>query len=244
MHRARVEKHRFGGAMRQAGIVAAAGLYALDHNVERLAEDHARARRLAEAWVAQGVPIDLERVQTNFVQLDVEALGLGEWEAIDLLQERRCCALADDAAGSAPRRHAPRPRATTTSNGRSSSCRRRWERMSTPDALDRLLAERQADRLPSVAAAVVRKGELVWSNAVGAADYDDGREATPDTQYRIGSITKTFTATAIMQLRAEGSSTSTTGSSSTSTASRTARRRSGGCCATSRACSARRGRCS
>src|SRR5207247_5832852 len=42
MHRARVEKHRFGGAMRQAGIVAAAGVYALDHNVERLAEDHAR----------------------------------------------------------------------------------------------------------------------------------------------------------------------------------------------------------
>ncbi len=50
MARARVEKHRFGGAMRQAGIVAAAGLYALEHNVERLADDHARARRLAEGW--------------------------------------------------------------------------------------------------------------------------------------------------------------------------------------------------
>src|ERR1700689_394034 len=48
MHRARIEKHRFGGAMRQAGIVAAAGVYALDHNVERLAEDHAPARRLPE----------------------------------------------------------------------------------------------------------------------------------------------------------------------------------------------------
>ena len=48
MVRARMEKHRFGGAMRQAGIVAAAGLYALDHNVDRLADDHARARRLAE----------------------------------------------------------------------------------------------------------------------------------------------------------------------------------------------------
>lgn len=78
--------------------------------------------------------------------------------------------------------------------------------MSTSDtgALDRLLRERQADRLPSVAAAVVRKGEQVWANAVGAADYDEGREATPDTQYRIGSITKTFTATAIMQLRDAG----------------------------------------
>jgi CubicO group peptidase (beta-lactamase class C family) len=76
--------------------------------------------------------------------------------------------------------------------------------VSTPDALDRLLQERQADRLPSVAAAVVRKGEQVWANAVGSADYDAKREATPDTQYRIGSITKTFTATAIMQLRDVG----------------------------------------
>jgi CubicO group peptidase (beta-lactamase class C family) len=71
-------------------------------------------------------------------------------------------------------------------------------------ALDRMLQQRQADRLPSVAAAVVHKGEQVWANAVGSASYDDDREATPDTQYRIGSITKTFTATAIMQLRDAG----------------------------------------
>jgi CubicO group peptidase (beta-lactamase class C family) len=70
--------------------------------------------------------------------------------------------------------------------------------------LDRLLQERQADRLPSVAAAVVHKGEQVWTAAVGSADYDAQHEATPDTQYRIGSITKTFTATAIMQLRDAG----------------------------------------
>jgi CubicO group peptidase (beta-lactamase class C family) len=70
--------------------------------------------------------------------------------------------------------------------------------------LDRLLAERQADRLPSVAAAVVRDGDIVWANAVGAASYQDGVDATPDHQYRIGSITKTFTATAIMQLRDAG----------------------------------------
>jgi threonine aldolase len=85
MHRARVEKHRFGGAMRQAGIVAAAGVYALDHNVDRLADDHARARRLAEAWAAQGLPIDLERVQTNFVQVDVAALGFAEEDAVERL---------------------------------------------------------------------------------------------------------------------------------------------------------------
>jgi threonine aldolase len=85
MVRARVEKHRFGGAMRQAGIVAAAGLYALDHNVERLAEDHARARRLAEGWDERGVPVDLDRVETNFVQVDVAALGLLPMDAIERL---------------------------------------------------------------------------------------------------------------------------------------------------------------
>ena len=85
MYRARVEKHRFGGAMRQAGIVAAAGVYALEHNVERLSDDHARARRLADGWAAAGLPVDLELVQTNFVQLDVGSLGLAEPEAIDLI---------------------------------------------------------------------------------------------------------------------------------------------------------------
>jgi threonine aldolase len=87
MGRARIEKHRFGGAMRQAGIVAAAGLYALEHNVERLAEDHARARRLAESWAATGVPVDLDRVQTNFVQIDVGALELSSPQALSVLAD-------------------------------------------------------------------------------------------------------------------------------------------------------------
>jgi threonine aldolase len=87
MRRARVEKHRFGGAMRQAGIVAAAGLYALDHNVERLAEDHARARRLAEAWSAAGVPVDLELVESNFVQVGVGQLGLADRDALARLRD-------------------------------------------------------------------------------------------------------------------------------------------------------------
>src|SRR6476646_1536349 len=72
--------------MRQAGIVAAAGLYALDHNVDRLADDHARARRLAEAWAAAGLPVDLELVQSNFVQVNVGSLGLGEEEALELIR--------------------------------------------------------------------------------------------------------------------------------------------------------------
>ncbi len=63
---------------------------------------------------------------------------------------------------------------------------------------------RQAERLPSIAAAVVRDGELAWSGAVGLGDLESGIEATPETQYRIGSITKTFTAVAVMQLRDAG----------------------------------------
>jgi CubicO group peptidase (beta-lactamase class C family) len=58
--------------------------------------------------------------------------------------------------------------------------------------------------VPSLAAAVLRDGTLVWQTAVGVADVESGLETTPETQYRLGSITKTFTATAIMQLRDAG----------------------------------------
>jgi threonine aldolase len=61
-------KQMLGGAMRQAGIVAAAGLHALDHHVDRLADDHTRARRLAEGLAAlPGVEIDAATVETNIV---------------------------------------------------------------------------------------------------------------------------------------------------------------------------------
>jgi threonine aldolase len=81
------EKHLFGGAMRQAGIVAAAGVYALDHHVERLADDHVRARRLAEALAATGLAVVPERVETNFVQVDLAPLGLERDEALRRLRE-------------------------------------------------------------------------------------------------------------------------------------------------------------
>jgi threonine aldolase len=81
------EKHLFGGAMRQAGIVAAAGVYALDHHVERLAEDNARARGLAESLAVAGVSVDLEQVETNFVQIDVAPLGLERGDALERLRE-------------------------------------------------------------------------------------------------------------------------------------------------------------
>jgi len=83
---ARRGKHLFGGAMRQAGIVAAAGIYALDHHVDRIADDHARARRLGDAWAAAGLPVDPEQVETNFVFLDVGPLGLTPAEAMGRLE--------------------------------------------------------------------------------------------------------------------------------------------------------------
>jgi threonine aldolase len=65
-------KQMLGGAMRQAGIIAAAGLYALDHHVDRLAEDHANARRLAEGLAELGqVSIDVSSVETNVVIFEV-----------------------------------------------------------------------------------------------------------------------------------------------------------------------------
>jgi threonine aldolase len=61
-------KQQMGGAMRQAGIIAAAGVYALRHNVGRLADDHANARRLAEALAGlPGVQLDPTTVETNIV---------------------------------------------------------------------------------------------------------------------------------------------------------------------------------
>jgi CubicO group peptidase (beta-lactamase class C family) len=71
--------------------------------------------------------------------------------------------------------------------------------------LGRLVREAQADKhLPSVAAAALRDGEVVWSDAVGLADVESGEAATPEHQFRIASITKTFTAVAVMQLRDAG----------------------------------------
>jgi threonine aldolase len=75
IERARWIRKRMGGGMRQAGILAAAGLHALDHHVERLADDHARARRLAEALAPFGV-VDAQRVRTNIVPLDLTKSSL------------------------------------------------------------------------------------------------------------------------------------------------------------------------
>jgi threonine aldolase len=74
---ARDIRHKLGGAMRQAGVLAAAGLYALTHNIERLADDHARAQRLATALadVHPGL-VEAEAVETNIVPLDLTVTQL------------------------------------------------------------------------------------------------------------------------------------------------------------------------
>jgi threonine aldolase len=79
--RARLIRKRMGGGMRQVGVLAAAGDYALTHHLERLAIDHERARRLGEALAPFGV-VDVDKVQTNIVPLDlttsaIDALTLG-----------------------------------------------------------------------------------------------------------------------------------------------------------------------
>jgi CubicO group peptidase (beta-lactamase class C family) len=73
------------------------------------------------------------------------------------------------------------------------------------EQLDRRLESAQAEeRMPSVSAAAFRGGELLWQRALGLADVEAREQATADHAYRIGSITKTFTAVCVMQLRAEG----------------------------------------
>ena len=74
-------KHQFGGAMRQAGIIAAAGVYALENHVERMAEDHANARLLAEGLAGiKGIGINPNEIDTNMVYFTVGGTGLSEQE--------------------------------------------------------------------------------------------------------------------------------------------------------------------
>ena len=85
MEKAWEAKFLFGGALRQSGIIAAAMLYALDHHIDRLADDHARARRLAEGLAAAGMDIDVDAVETNFISIDLTPLGIVEADAEERL---------------------------------------------------------------------------------------------------------------------------------------------------------------
>lgn len=85
---ARVWRKRFGGGMRQAGILAAAGIIALEESPKRLHIDHENAKKLAEgAANIKGVAIDAERVQTNIVIFDVSATGKTSAEICAKLKE-------------------------------------------------------------------------------------------------------------------------------------------------------------
>jgi threonine aldolase len=73
---ARRWRKMLGGGMREIGMLAAAGLYALDHMVDRLAEDHANARTLAEGLAEiKGIKLDLWRVQTNLVIFEIDGIS-------------------------------------------------------------------------------------------------------------------------------------------------------------------------
>ena len=84
----------YGGGMRQAGIIAAAGIYALEHNLARLADDHTRARVLANGLAAlPGLEVDLRKVQTNMVFAGTRESGMPAAELIDRLAEQGVLAL-------------------------------------------------------------------------------------------------------------------------------------------------------
>ena len=83
-------KQRLGGAMRQAGILAAAGIHALEHNVDRLAVDHALARRFAAGVAAiEGLDIDLDAVESNIVYFRLaESVGGSGKDIVAALAQR------------------------------------------------------------------------------------------------------------------------------------------------------------
>ncbi|CAA9580817.1 MAG: Low-specificity L-threonine aldolase [uncultured Thermomicrobiales bacterium] len=86
---ARRYKHIFGGAMRQAGIIAAAGVYALEHHVARLAEDHEHARRLAAGLGdIPGVTVENPEPETNIVFFDIAGTGIAPAEFLDRIKTR------------------------------------------------------------------------------------------------------------------------------------------------------------
>jgi threonine aldolase len=89
IEQARLFKHRFGGAMRQAGVIAAAGLYAFEHNVERLAEDHVNAKLLEEGFnTIPGVRTVNGPVETNILLFDVSESGKSAQEVERRLEEQ------------------------------------------------------------------------------------------------------------------------------------------------------------
>jgi len=88
INKARRNRKLFGGAMRQVGLIAAAAIYALDNNIERLADDHANARFLAEGFnKIDGLMVDMKKVETNIFLLDVSQTGKPSAEIAALFEK-------------------------------------------------------------------------------------------------------------------------------------------------------------
>ena len=83
------QKQMLGGSMRQSGVIAAAALYALDHNWDRLAEDHDNARHLSEGIAnIRGLSIDVARMETNLVFFQVTKPGWTPAKLVDACKQR------------------------------------------------------------------------------------------------------------------------------------------------------------
>jgi threonine aldolase len=94
---ARIWRKRYGAGMRQVGLMAAAGHYALDHNIDRLADDHLRAKKIAVALAAHDSSlIDPTTVETNIVGLDLSQCGI---TAAELAERARSAGLLIGALG-------------------------------------------------------------------------------------------------------------------------------------------------
>ncbi|MFI5253031.1 MAG: low-specificity L-threonine aldolase [Bacteroidota bacterium] len=89
IEQARKYRKMWGGGMRQVGFLAAAALYALDHNIERLKEDHEKAHYFAtELSNIKNLTIDMNEVQTNMVFIDIAKTGKSQSEIINLLKNQ------------------------------------------------------------------------------------------------------------------------------------------------------------
>ena len=89
IHEAWRVKQMLGGAMRQSGVIAAAGLYALDHNWDRLAEDHDNAQHLAKGLAnIKGIQIDAEKMATNLVFFEITKPGMSSVKFVEACKQR------------------------------------------------------------------------------------------------------------------------------------------------------------
>jgi threonine aldolase len=93
IEKARKTRKILGGGMRQAGIIAAAGIVALETMIDRLEDDHKNAKHLAEGLAKiNGVKVDLEAVQTNMVRFDIRDLDIPDEEFVQKLKEHNVLA--------------------------------------------------------------------------------------------------------------------------------------------------------